>query len=99
MQQKKAATEGDTSATDANTTATAANANAVDDWIKKQWAAADAALALSGSQVGFERMLDTTAAATKKLADRETRIQTSLTSIRRPVRTRRTSWTRSPLPL
>lgn len=73
VSQSKAAIEG-------NTEATTANANAVDQWIKKQWEGAEAALALSGSQVGFERMLDTTRVAMKKLV-KETKDKTDLTNL------------------
>ncbi|MCL4722192.1 MAG: hypothetical protein KJ041_09625, partial [Gammaproteobacteria bacterium] len=69
-----------TAATADNTEATAANASEMDEWIRLQWAAADAALALSGSQVGFERALDSTRAATKKLV-KETKDKTDLTDI------------------
>lgn len=69
-----------TAATKTNTDATADNTKVLDDWIKQQWAAADAALALSGSQVGFERMLDDTAAATEKLV-KATKKKTDLTNV------------------
>ncbi len=71
--QQKAATEG-------STDATVANADAVNEWIKTQWAAADAALSLSGSYTGFERLLDTTAAATRKLI-KATKDKTDLTDL------------------
>lgn len=69
-----------TEATDANTAATSENASVLNDWIQKQWAAADAALSLSGSQIGWERALDTTRAAMKKLV-KETKNQADLTDI------------------
>lgn len=69
-----------TEATQGNTAATSENASILNDWISKQWAAAEAALALSGSQVGFERTLDQNRAAMKKLV-KETKDKTDLTNV------------------
>ena len=69
-----------TTATQANTAATRENADVLNEWIATQWKAAEDALALSGSQVGFERALDDTTAAMKKLA-KETKNKTDLTNV------------------
>ena len=50
------------------------------DLVTAMFAEADTALSLSGSQVSFERMLDNTAAATKKLV-KETKNKTDLTNV------------------
>ncbi len=69
-----------TTATDQNSTALQRNKQDLDNWIAAQWAAADAALELSGSQVGFERMLDQTTVAMKKLV-KETKNKADLTNV------------------
>jgi len=69
-----------TSATQAASSATQEDTSVLDNWIKAQWAAADAALTLSGSYTGFERMLDTTAASTEKLI-KSTKHKTDLTNL------------------
>jgi len=69
-----------TTVTQDNTDATQDNTDTLEKWIKAQWAAADAALALSGSYTGFERMLDTTAESTDKLV-KSTKHKTDLTNL------------------